>query len=53
MDDFYKCLGQADIVATCLPGYTDTFNVFDEKAFIAHLAKGEAFENIVDISTED
>ena len=35
MNDFYICLSEADIVATCLPGYSDTFNVFDKKAFEA------------------
>lgn len=45
MDDFYKCLGDADIVATALPGYAETLNVFDEKAFSA-MKKGAYFINV-------
>lgn len=33
MDDFYACLKEADIVATCLPGNSETQNVFDSNAF--------------------
>ena len=33
MDSFYDCLKEADIVATALPGYEDTYKVFDKKAF--------------------
>ncbi len=45
MDDFYQCLGDADIVAACLPGYAETLNVFDEKAFSA-MKKGAYFLNV-------
>lgn len=45
MDDLYACLGEADIVATCLPGYSDTLNVFDKKAFDA-MKDGAYFLNV-------
>lgn len=45
MDDFYSCLNEADIVASCLPGYSETFNVFDEKAFNA-MKDGAYFLNV-------
>ena len=45
MDDFYSCLGEADIVATCLPGYADTKGVFDKKAFSA-MKNGSYFINV-------
>jgi len=45
MDDFYSCLGQADIVASCLPGYMGTFNIFDDKAFDA-MKDGAYFINV-------
>lgn len=45
MDDFYQCLSKADIVATCLPGYADTINVFDEKAF-SSMKNGAYFINV-------
>lgn len=45
MNDFYTCLSEADIVATCLPGYSDTFNVFDKKAFEA-MKDGAYFLNV-------
>lgn len=45
MDDFYACLGNADIVAICLPGYADTFKIFDESAF-AHMKDGAYFINV-------
>ena len=33
IDDLHECLKNADIVATCLPGYSETYKVFDRKAF--------------------
>lgn len=45
MNDFYSCLGKADIVATCLPGYSETINIFDEKAFNA-MKDGAFFLNV-------
>lgn len=45
MDDFYDCLGKADIVATCLPGTAATLNIFDEKAFSA-MKDGAYFVNV-------
>lgn len=35
LDDLRQCLGEADIVASCLPEYSDTINVFDKNAFDA------------------
>lgn len=40
-EDFHKCLQEADIVASCLPGYQETFKVFDKAAFAA--MKDEAY----------
>ncbi len=45
MDDFYSCLGQADIVANCLPGYADTLRIFNEEAFAA-MQDGAYFLNV-------
>lgn len=45
MDDFYSCLKEADIVASCLPGYSETINVFDERAFDA-MKDGAYFLNV-------
>ncbi len=45
MDDLYSCLGKADIVASCLPSYNATINVFDGKAFDAMKA-GAYFLNV-------
>ncbi len=45
MDDFYSCLNEADIVASCLPGYSETFNVFDERAF-NEMKDGAYFLNV-------
>ncbi len=35
MADFHSCLGDADIVAVCLPGTSETNSVFDREAFSA------------------
>lgn len=45
MDDFYSCLKEADIVATALPSYDETINVFDKKAFDA-MKDGAYFINV-------
>lgn len=45
MDDFYACLQEADIVAACLPGYADTYKIFDNKAFSA-MKRGVYFINV-------
>lgn len=45
MDDFYSCLKKADIVASCLPGYSETINVFDERAF-NEMKEGAYFLNV-------
>lgn len=45
MDDLYSCLGEADIVASCLPSYRDTYNIFDRKAFDA-MKDGAYFLNV-------
>lgn len=45
MDDFYDCLKDADIVASCLPGTAQTYQLFDEKAF-ENMKKNSYFLNI-------
>lgn len=45
MSDFYACLSEADVIAACLPGYSDTYNVFDKKAFDA-MKDGAYFLNV-------
>ncbi|MCQ2531356.1 MAG: D-2-hydroxyacid dehydrogenase [Saccharofermentans sp.] len=45
MDDLHECLKEADIVATCLPGYADTLKVFDKPAFDA-MKYGAYFINV-------
>ena len=45
MDDLHECLKEADIVATCLPGYADTLKVFDKPAFDA-MKDGAYFINV-------
>lgn len=45
MSDFYQCLGEADVVAACLPGYSETYNIFDKKAFDA-MKDGAYFLNV-------
>lgn len=45
MDDLHECLKEADIVATCLPGYADTLKVFDKSAFDA-MKDGAYFINV-------
>lgn len=45
MDDLFPCLREADIVAACLPGYAETKNVFDRKAFDA-MKDGAYFLNV-------
>lgn len=45
MDDFYSCLNEADIVASCLPGYSDTYNIFDQRAF-DEMKDGAYFLNV-------
>lgn len=55
MDDFYDCLKDADIVASCLPDTPETHGIFDKKAFDA-MKKGAYFLNVgrgVSVKTED
>ncbi|MDO5156268.1 MAG: D-2-hydroxyacid dehydrogenase [Eubacteriales bacterium] len=45
MEAFSDCLKQADIVATCLPGYEETFKIFDKEAF-ENMKDGAYFINV-------
>lgn len=45
MDSFMDCLGEADIVASCLPSSAQTYHLYDEKAFAA-MKEGAYFINI-------
>ncbi|MCQ2505316.1 MAG: D-2-hydroxyacid dehydrogenase [Saccharofermentans sp.] len=45
MDDLHECLKDADVVASCLPGYADTLKVFDKAAFDA-MKDGAYFINV-------
>lgn len=44
-ENFHKCLQKADVVASCLPGYQETFKVFDKAAFEA-MKEGAYFINV-------
>lgn len=45
MDDLHECLKDADIVATCLPGYSETLKVFNKEAFDS-MKDGVLFINV-------
>lgn len=45
MDRFFDCLGEADIVASCLPGTRETYRLYDAKAFAA-MKEGAYFLNV-------
>ena len=45
MKDLHVCLRDADIVASCLPGYQDTLKVFDKTAF-ENMKDGAYFINV-------
>lgn len=45
LDELYDCLKYADIVATSLPGYSETQKVFDKKAFES-MKDGAYFINV-------
>ncbi len=45
MDSFYDCLKEADIIASALPGYEDTYKVFDKRAFES-MKDGAYFINV-------
>lgn len=45
MDHLMECLATADIIAVCLPGTTETKQLFQEEAF-KHMKKGAIFLNV-------
>lgn len=45
MTDFYKCLNEADIVATSLPGTSETYKLFNKAAF-DNMKNGAYFINV-------
>ncbi len=44
-DRLFDCLGEADVVASCLPGTRETFRLYDAKAFAA-MKEGAYFLNV-------